>query len=82
MGVMSDLGIAALKRRAKTSWGAKLLSPCRRGRYAALRQLHPSIRQEGPAEWCLAVEAATGGEITKHQLRPDLYPQDSQGAAA
>lgn len=29
-----------------------------------------------PAEWCLAIERATDGKITRHQLRPDLYPLD------
>ena len=27
-----------------------------------------------PAEWCIPLEQATGGKITRHQLRPDLYP--------
>ncbi len=27
-----------------------------------------------PAEWCLRLEQATGGAITAHALRPDLYP--------
>jgi len=29
-----------------------------------------------PAERVLAVEAATNGEVTRHELRPDLYPVD------
>ncbi len=28
-----------------------------------------------PAEWCLKIEQATGGQVTRHQLRPDLYPE-------
>ena len=32
-----------------------------------------------PAEWCLPIEEATGGKITRHDLRPDLYPHE--GAA-
>lgn len=27
-----------------------------------------------PGEYVLAIEKATGGEVTRHQLRPDLYP--------
>jgi len=27
-----------------------------------------------PAEWCLAIEQATGGAVSSHDLRPDLYP--------
>ena len=37
-----------------------------------------------PAEYCRAIEAATGGKITRYQLRPDVFgdapdhpPQDS-----
>lgn len=32
--------------------------------------------QRVPAEWCLPIEAATAGQITRHQLRPDLYPEE------
>jgi DNA-binding transcriptional regulator YdaS (Cro superfamily) len=35
-----------------------------------------------PAEWCIPLEDATNGAVTRHQLRPDLYPEDeNQGAA-
>lgn len=27
-----------------------------------------------PAERVLPVEAATGGQVTRHDMRPDLYP--------
>ena len=30
-----------------------------------------------PAEWCLALERATQGMVSRHDLRPDLYPDDS-----
>ena len=30
--------------------------------------------QRVPAEWCLAIETATAGAVTRHDLRPDLYP--------
>ena len=30
-----------------------------------------------PAEWCLKIERATGGAVTRHDLRPDLYPEKS-----
>lgn len=35
-----------------------------------------------PAEWCLPVERATDGRITRYQLRPDLYPIDERIEAA
>lgn len=28
-----------------------------------------------PAEAVLLIEQATGGKITRHELRPDLYPR-------
>lgn len=31
-----------------------------------------------PAEWCLKLEAATGGAVSAHDLRPDLYPAPSR----
>ena len=30
-----------------------------------------------PAERVLAIERATDGKVTRHELRPDLYPIDS-----
>jgi DNA-binding transcriptional regulator YdaS (Cro superfamily) len=40
--------------------------------------VHQVLKRGGqvPAEWCLPIERATGGQITRHELRPDLYPQD------
>lgn len=30
-----------------------------------------------PAEWCLAIEQATAGQVSRHALRPDLYPEEA-----
>ena len=30
-----------------------------------------------PAEWCLKIEKATGGSVTANELRPDLYPKET-----
>lgn len=30
-----------------------------------------------PGEFVLPIEQATGGEVTRHELRPDLYPEPS-----
>lgn len=35
-----------------------------------------------PAERVLAVERASGGEVTRHELRPDLYPEEMVRAGA
>ena len=34
-------------------------------------------RRQGkvPAERVLAVEEATGGKVSRHELRPDIYPE-------
>jgi DNA-binding transcriptional regulator YdaS (Cro superfamily) len=29
-----------------------------------------------PAEQVLPIETATAGKVTRHELRPDLYPQE------
>ena len=31
-----------------------------------------------PAEWCLPIETATAGAVTRHDLRPDLYPASKE----
>lgn len=31
-----------------------------------------------PAEWCAPIEEATEGKITRHQLRPDLFPEQKR----
>ena len=34
-----------------------------------------------PAEFVLPIERATRGQVTRHELRPDLYPAESAAAA-
>lgn len=34
-----------------------------------------------PAEQVLPIEQATGGEVQRHELRPDIYPPDEYRAA-
>lgn len=74
---MSTTGIAAL-RRAKEILGtevavAKIVGVDQPTVNYALRK-----RKAVPAEWCLKLEEATGGKITRHDLRPDLYPEDER----
>lgn len=35
-----------------------------------------------PAEQVLPMEAATQGKVSRHELRPDLYPDDQAAATA
>lgn len=34
-----------------------------------------------PAEHVISIERATGGRVTRHELRPDIYPQEEHAAA-
>lgn len=36
------------------------------------------VKGHVPAERVLEIEKATGGRVTRHQLRPDLYPEDAE----
>lgn len=38
-------------------------------------------RKRVPAERVLGIEQATGGVVTRYQLRPDLYPREQDTAA-
>lgn len=33
-----------------------------------------------PAEWCPKIEAATEGRVTRSELRPDLWSQNTEAA--
>lgn len=33
------------------------------------------LRNKVPPEHCLAIERATGGAVTCHDLRPDVFPE-------
>lgn len=48
--------------------------------YQAVQQWERAGRV--PAERALEVERATNGEVTRQQLRPDLYPKDRAASAA
>lgn len=43
------------------------------------------LRGQPPAERCLAIEQATGGVVTRHDLRPDVFgeanAEPAQGVA-
>lgn len=33
-----------------------------------------------PARWCIPIEDATGGEVTRYDLRPDVFGQPNEAA--
>lgn len=81
-------GIEAL-RRAKEMLGSEQAVA------EVIGRTQPAVHQiltkgkRVPAEWCLPIERATaevaardGSEpVTRHQLRPDIYPLDMEQAA-
>ena len=36
---------------------------------------------KAPAEKCIDIERATAGAVTRHELRPDVYPIEPEAAA-
>jgi len=39
-------------------------------------------KKTAPPARCLAIEAATNGAVTCHELRPDIYPPPASAGAA
>lgn len=78
-----DIGIVAL-RQAKEIIGTEAALA------AVVGVKQPSVNYilnngvRVPAEWCIPLERATGGKVTRQQLRPDLYPtnEDANSQAA
>lgn len=38
--------------------------------------LNGSEKQEAPAQYVIPIERAVDGQVTRHDLRPDLYPAE------
>jgi DNA-binding transcriptional regulator YdaS (Cro superfamily) len=72
---MGTRGMAALARAVRL-----LGSQVKTGRAIGVSpQAVSEVMRRGrrvPAEWCLKLEKATGGAVTAHALRPDLYPKE------
>jgi DNA-binding transcriptional regulator YdaS (Cro superfamily) len=66
---------SALKRAIEAAGGTGKLA-------AALGIKSQAVSQwrRVPGERVIAVERATGGAVTRHELRPDLYPADEAAA--
>ncbi len=54
----------------------QLVGTANLARQLGIRSQAVSQWRRVPAERVLAVEQATGGRVTRHELRPDLYPDD------
>lgn len=70
-----DALIAALKKAGGQAALARLIAV---SQPSVWHWVHKSRRV--PAEYVLAVEEKTG--VSRHDLRPDLYPRDGEQAAA
>lgn len=63
-------------------WKAKELLGTEQKLADAVNRKQPTVHEvlkrgkEVPAEWCLPIERATNGKITRQQLRPDLWPRE------
>ena len=70
-----NTGIAALKLAISDHFGTQ--GAVARAVGVTPQAVSEMVRKgrEVPAKWCLPIEEATGGKITRHDLRPDLYPQ-------
>lgn len=70
-------GIAALRKAVahfKTQTGlARAISKPQ----SSINEVLKSHRKKIPAEWCIEIERATNGKVTRSQLRPDLYPEEA-----
>jgi DNA-binding transcriptional regulator YdaS (Cro superfamily) len=60
-----------IKRAAELSGGMREMT-----RKLGVSCSAPYSWSQIPAGRVLAIEAATGGQLSRHTLRPDLYPRD------
>ncbi len=75
---MSETGIDALRRAKEKLGSEQALADVVGVKQPSVNYMLRSGKRV-PAEWCIPVEEATG--ITRHALRPDLYPiEDSEAA--
>lgn len=40
------------------------------------QSIYDWLRKGVPAEWVLRIEKLTKGEVTRYELRPDIYPKE------
>lgn len=66
--------MSAINKAIEIVGGRKALADALSVSYEAVRQW---TDRRVPAERVLDIERLTGGQVTRHELRPDLYPQES-----
>lgn len=81
---MNEIGLEALAR-------AKAVLGSQQALADAVGVKQPSVHhiltdgKKVPAEWCIPIERATAAKdpnkiVTRHDLRPDLYPREEEAA--
>lgn len=70
---MTFTGYLSRKEVSKTDFAQKL-GVARQYMYRL------AAMEKCPAEWVVRIEDATGGEVSRHEMRPDLWPQPSEAA--
>ena len=68
------MNIAALQKAIEIVGGQTALA-----RHLGLKQPHIwqwlNVSKRVPAEFVLEIERATAGRVSRHELRPDIYPE-------
>jgi hypothetical protein len=72
----ANIGSATLVSRRLFSSFAAIARVCGVTREAARKW------ERIPAEHCLAIQAATGGQVSVHELRPDVFGRAQENRAA
>lgn len=72
----------ALKRAVEIAGGQKALADKLGVTQSTLWYWLDRSKKGVPAEHVIRIEAATDGVVTRHELRPDLYPRERSEAAA
>lgn len=73
---MIDERDAALERAIRLAEGPAALARFITEHYGQITAQAICDWKRCPAPRVLQVEAATNGEVTRHELRPDLYPDE------
>ena len=75
------MNTAALQKAIEIVGGQTALA-----RHLGLKQPHVwnwlNVAKRIPAEFVIEIEKATDGRVSRHELRPDIYPKDQTSSAA
>lgn len=76
---MCEASVNAIRRAIDLAGGVpSVAAACRLSKQAIYKWVTDGL----PANRVLFLEQATGGQVTRHELRPDLYPQPLPAVAS